>query len=239
MFLYNRKLPESSEISYSLLRPSILERTFLPASSEKFVWAGGSCWSGMRRNQSEIWRSGPSCHARGRPGSTRGPPVWPMADHPLKYPRNEGVVHEKPAPGLGETREETLPQTLKEVEVGRGLGQRPSWLARKPLIRRHTQPCRDDPPPTPHAAAAPWFRAARRHSPMGVEPLRAGAQRNLGRGPQRAIGAPSGDAAGPTEIRECSLSHPQILLQSHKYLSADFTDLRRLFFTTENAKTSE
>lgn len=137
-----------------------------------------------------------------------------MADHPLKYPRNEGVVHEKPAPGLGETREETLPQTLKEVEVGRGLGQRPSWLARKPLIRRHTQPCRDDPPPTPHAAAAPWFRAARRHSPMGVEPLRAGAQRNLGRGPQRAIGAPSGDAAGPTEIRERSLSHPQILLQS-------------------------
>ena len=178
------------------------------------MWAGGSCWSGMRRNQSEIWRSGPSCHARGRPGSTRGPPVWPMADHPLKYPRNEGVVHEKPAPGLGETREETLPQTLKEVEVGRGLGQRPSWLARKPLIRRHTQPCRDDPPPTPHAAAAPWFRAARRHSPMGVEPLRAGAQRNLGRGPQRAIGAPSGDAAGPTEIRECSLSHPQILLQN-------------------------
>ena len=74
---------------------------------------------------------------------------------------------------------------------------------------------------------------------MGVEPLRAGAQRNLGRGPQRAIGAPSGDAAGPTEIRERSLSHPQILLQSHKYLSADFTDLRRLFFTTENAKTSE
>ena len=50
---------------------------------------------------------------------------------------------------------------------------------------------------------------------MGVEPLRAGAQRNLGRGPQRAIGAPSGDAAGPTEIRERSLSHPQILLQSH------------------------
>ena len=99
--------------------------------------------------------------------------------------------------------------------MGRGLGQRPSWLARKPLIRRHTQPCRDDPPPTPHAAAAPWFRAARRHSPMGVEPLRAGAQRNLGRGPQRAIGAPSGDAAGPTEIRERSLSHPQILLQSH------------------------
>ena len=49
---------------------------------------------------------------------------------------------------------------------------------------------------------------------MGVEPLRAGAQRNLGRGPQRAIGAPSGDAAGPTEIRERSLSHPQILLQS-------------------------
>ena len=184
------------------------------------MWAGGSCWSGMRRNQSEIWRSGPSCHARGRPGSTRGPPVWPMADHPLKYPRNEGVVHEKPAPGLGETREETLPQTLKEVEVGRGLGQRPSWLARKPLIRRHTQPCRDDPPPTPHAAAAPWFRAARRHSPMGVEPLRAGAQRNLGRGPQRAIGAPSGDAAGPTEIRERSLSHPQILLQSRKWTGA-------------------
>lgn len=49
---------------------------------------------------------------------------------------------------------------------------------------------------------------------MGVEPLRAGAQRNLGRGPQRAIGAPSGDAAGPTEIRERSLSHPQILRQS-------------------------
>ncbi len=146
-----------------------------------------------------------------------------MADHPLKYPRNEGVVHEKPAPGLGETREETLPQTLKEVEVGRGLGQRPSWLARKPLIRRHTQPCRDDPPPTPHAAAAPWFRAARRHSPMGVEPLRAGAQRNLGRGPQRAIGAPSGDAAGPTEIRERSLSHPQILLQS----PFSFSNLRR------------
>lgn len=55
---------------------------------------------------------------------------------------------------------------------------------------------------------------------MGVEPLRAGAQRNLGRGPQRAIGAPSGDAAGPTEIRERSLSHPQILLQSRKWTGA-------------------
>ena len=58
---------------------------------------------------------------------------------------------------------------------------------------------------------------------MGVEPLRAGAQRNLGRGPQRAIGAPSGDAAGPTEIRERSLSHPQILLQS----PFSFSNLRR------------
>ena len=38
-----------------------------------------------------------------------------------------------------------MPNGAKEVGVGRGLGQRPSWLARKPLIRRHTQPCRDDP----------------------------------------------------------------------------------------------
>ena len=49
-------------------------------------------------------------------------------------------------PGIpGETQEETVPNGAKEVGVGRGLGQRPSWLARKPLIRRHTQPCRDDP----------------------------------------------------------------------------------------------
>lgn len=52
---------------------------------------------------------------------------------------------------------------------------------------------------------------------MGVEPLRAGAQRNLGPGPQRAIGAPSGDAAGPTETRARSLSYPRILLQSPYY----------------------
>lgn len=33
---------------------------------------------------------------------------------------------------------------------------------------------------------------------MGVEPVRAGAERTHGRGPQRASGAPSGDA--PVEV---------------------------------------
>jgi len=59
---------------------------------------------------------------------------------------------------------------------------------------------------------------------MGVEPLRAGAQRNLGRGPQRAIGAPSGDAAGPTETRARSLSYPRILLQSQITIKSQIDD---------------
>lgn len=47
-------------------------------------------------------------------------------------------------------------------------------------------------------AACPETPAARRRSPLGVEPLRAEAQRTHGRGPQRATGAPAGDAVQST-----------------------------------------
>jgi len=39
---------------------------------------------------------------------------------------------------------------------------------------------------------------ARRRSPLGIEPLRDGAKRTNGRGPQRATGAPLGSAAATT-----------------------------------------
>jgi len=63
-------------------------------------------------------------------------------------------------------------------------------------------------PPTPHAAVPSSFRAARRHSPMGVEPLRAEAQRTFGRGPQRATGAPSGRCRRPSRDSQMNLLLP-------------------------------
>jgi putative transposase len=47
---------------------------------------------------------------------------------------------------------------------------------------------------------------ARRRSPMGVEPLRDGAQPTNGRVPQRATGAPLGGASGPTASAQQSFS---------------------------------
>lgn len=52
--------------------------------------------------------------------------------------------------------------------------------------------------PVSFELAALESTTARRRSPMGVEPLRDGAQRTNGRGPQRATGAPLGGAAATT-----------------------------------------
>jgi hypothetical protein len=52
---------------------------------------------------------------------------------------------------------------------------------------------------------------------MGVEPLRAEAQRTLGRGPQRATRGPIGGAARANSTGHESTTiniHPRILLQS-------------------------